>query len=223
MLELIAEYKDLLINNTIATIIMVVLSTLFSYVLGLPLGIAVVITKERSIAPNRTVYSVLEWIINIGRSIPFIILMVTLIPLTRTIMGTAIGIKGATLPLVIAAAPFVARMVETSLEEAGGGIIEAAQSTGANVMQIVFKVLLPESLPSIIRGVSITFITLFGYVAMAGAIGAGGLGDVAIRYGYYRGESELMYVTLVILIILVQLIQSFGNFVAKRVDKRTRK
>lgn len=212
-----------MLDNTWITIYQTTLSTLFAYVLGVPLGVLLYITQPRGIWPHRSLNAVLGWIVNIGRSIPFIILLVALIPLTRLIMGSAIGPKAIILPLVIAAAPFVARMVESALLEVDAGVIELAQSVGSTVRQIVWKVILPESLPSIVFGASITFITLFGYSAMAGAIGGGGLGDIAIRYGYYKYQTDVMIATIVILIILVQIIQILGNGISRRIDKRIKK
>ncbi len=170
--------------------------------------------------PRRILNTVLGWIINIGRSIPFIILLVALIPLTRILVGTSLGVAGAVVPLIFAAAPFVGRMVEQSIAEVDGDLIEAAQSFGASAWQIVYKVFLKESLPSLVRGASITFITLFGYSAMAGTVGAGGLGDIAIRYGYQRYQDDVMIVAVILCIILVQVVQSVGSLIARRIDKR---
>jgi D-methionine transport system permease protein len=166
---------------------------------------------------------VVGWIVNVGRSIPFIILFAALMPFTRMVMGIAIGPRAAILPLVIAATPFVARMVESSLQEIDHGVIEVAQSTGSTVGQIVWKVILPESKPSIVLGSSITFITLIGYVAMVGAFGAGGLGDVAIRYGFYKYQTDVMIATIIILIILVQIVQLLGNGISRKIDRRIKK
>ena len=170
--------------------------------------------------PHRAINAVLGWIINIGRSIPFIILLVAIIPFTRLVVGTSLGVPGAIVPLVVSAAPFVGRMVEQSLAEVDASLIEAAQSFGATVWQIVIKVYLMESLPSLIRGFSITLITLLGYSAMAGTVGAGGLGDIAIRYGYQRYMVDMMIATIVILIVVVQVIQSVCDFAARKVDKK---
>ncbi|MEG2934095.1 MAG: methionine ABC transporter permease [Gordonibacter sp.] len=186
------QYGLLLAQGTLDTLVMTVVATLFAYVIGVPLGVALVVTAPGGLRPHRALSTVLGWIVNVGRSIPFIILLVALIPLTRLIVGTSLGVPGAVVPLVAAAAPFVGRMVEQSLAEVDGGLVEAAQSFGASVWQIVRKVFLRESLPSLIRGASITFITLFGYVAMAGTVGAGGLGDIAIRYGYQHYQPEVM-------------------------------
>jgi len=222
MREFLAEYGQLLIDGTGATIVMTGLSTVLTYALGVPLGVLVTITAPGSLRPHRAFNAVLGWIVNVGRSVPFIILLVTLIPATRFIVGTSLGTPGAIVPLVIAATPFVARMIEAALREVDAGVIEAAQSFGASNAQIVWKVMLREGLPSIVRGVSITFITLFGYSAMAGVIGAGGLGDVAVRYGYYRYQTDVMFATIAILIVLVQVIQSTGDLLARGIDKRNR-
>lgn len=220
IMDLLLEFKDLLILGTWQTLYVTFLSTLVAYVLGIPLGILVVVTAPGSIAPNRGVHELLGGIINIGRSIPFIILLVALIPFTRLVVGTSIGPKATIVPLTIAATPFVARIIEQSLVEVEHGVLEMAQAMGATSMQIIFKVLLPESLPSIIRGVSITIISLVGYYAMAGAVGGGGLGDLAIRYGYHRNQSDVMFVTIILLVIFVELIQLLGNGTAKKMDKR---
>ena len=175
---------------------------------------------KKGLRPHAAFNAVLGWIVNIGRSIPFIILLVALIPFTRLVVGTSLGVPGAIVPLVVAAAPFVGRMVEQSLAEVNAGLVEAAQSFGASTWQIVTKVFLWESLPSLIRGFSITLITLLGYSAMAGTVGAGGLGDIAIRYGYQRYETEIMIATIIILIILVQIVQSACDASARKVDKK---
>ena len=220
--EFFAQYSSLLTQGTWDSILMTLGATLFAYILGIPIGVAVVMTDKDGLSPNPAVNMVLGWIVNIGRSIPFIILLVAIIPFTRLIVGTSLGIKGALVPLVIASAPFVGRMVEQSLKEVDPGLVEAAQSFGASNWQIVSKVLLKESLPSLIRGVAITAIAVFGYTAMAGTVGAGGLGDIAIRYGYQRYQTDVMIVTIIISIVLVQLIQSMGDFAARKLDKRNR-
>ena len=218
--DFFAQYGQLLLEGTWQTVLMTVISTVFSYLFGLPLGVLVTVTSEGSLRPHRILNMVLGWIVNIGRSIPFIILLVALIPVTRFLVGTSLGVVGAIVPLVVAATPFVARMVESSLQEVSAGCIEAAESFGASTMQIIWKVLLPEALPSLIRGGSIAFITLFGHSAMAGAIGAGGLGDIAVRYGYYRYQDNVMVATIIILIVLVQLVQTIGDRIARVIDKR---
>ena len=215
------QYGSLLAQGTVDTLTMTVTSTVFAYLIGLPLGVLLTVTAPGGLRPHKVLGAVLGWIANIGRSVPFIILMVVLIPVTRWIVGTSLGVAGAIVPLTIAAAPFVARMVEQSLAEVDGGLIEAAQSFGARTQQIVAKVLLRESLPSLIRGASITFVTVFGYAAMAGMVGAGGLGDIAVRYGYHRYEGDLMIAALLLCIILVQIFQTLGNGVARKVDKRS--
>lgn len=214
------QYGLLLAEGTWATIVMTVVSTVFAYVIGVPIGVALVITQPGGLKPHRVINAVLGWIVNIGRSLPFIILLVALIPLTRFIVGTSLGTPGAIVPLVVAAAPFAARMVEQSLAELDGGLIEAAQSFGASTWQIVVKVYLRESLPSLVRGVSITFVTLFGYSAMAGTVGAGGLGDIAIRYGYQRYQNDVMIAAVLLCIVLVQVFQTVGNAIARSIDKR---
>lgn len=214
------QYGMLLLTATWDTLVMVVISTLFAYVIGLPIGVAFAVTSPNGLHPIRWLNVVLGWIINIGRSIPFIILLVAIIPFTRFIVGTALGVQGAIVPLVVAAAPFVARIVEQSLAEVDPGLIEAAESFGSNNWQIVYKVMLKESLPSLIRGAAITFVTLFGYAAMAGTVGAGGLGDVAIRYGYQRWNEEVMIAAVVICVIVVQVFQSLGDYAARKIDHR---
>lgn len=203
------------------TIVMSLVSTAFAYVLGVPLGVLLVLTDpKKGLVPHRAFNAVLGWTVNIGRSIPFIILLVALIPFTRLVVGTSLGVPGAIVPLVVAAAPFVARLVEQSLAEVDAGLVEAAQSFGASTWQIVVKVYLWESLPSLVRGFSITLITLLGYSAMAGTVGAGGLGDIAIRYGYQRYMAEIMIATIVILIVIVQVIQSSCDVAVRRIDKK---
>lgn len=224
MLETISafwgQYGSLLLNGIWDTFLMTGASTLFAYLLGLPLGVLLVLTNDHGICPCRTLNRMLGWVINVGRSLPFIILMVCVMPLTKLLVGTKIGVLGAIPPLVISAAPFIARMVETALTEVDAGVIEAAQSMGASTFQIVWKVYLPEAKPSLILGGSISIITILAYTAIAGAVGAGGLGDIAIRYGYQRGEDGMMWVTVVFLIVLVQLIQSGFSWVSNRIDKR---
>ena len=170
--------------------------------------------------PVHLTYRVLDWIVNIGRSVPFIILMVAIMPFTRMVVGTTIGVKGAIPPLVVSAAPFIARMVETSLNEVDAGVVEAAQSMGASTLQIVWKVYLPEAKPSLILGGAISLVTILAYTAIAGTVGAGGLGDIAVRYGHQRGITSVMWVTVVFLIILVQVVQLIFNWLSRRIDKR---
>ncbi len=215
-----AEYGAILAEGVGDTLVMVVASTFFAYLIGLPMGVVSVLTQPHGIRPHRGVNAVLGWIINIGRSFPFAILMVALFPFTKLVMGTRLGLRGAVLPLVVASAPFVARMVETSLSEVDAGVIEAAQSMGASTLQIVRKVYLPEAMPSLILGGSITLIAIVGYTAIAGMVGAGGLGDLAIRYGHQRHVPSVMWVTVIILIILVQVVQSVFSRLSVRIDKR---
>ena len=212
------NYGMLLAQGTWDTLLMTIVSTFFAYVIGIPLGVLCVLTSPKGLMPHRIFNMVLGWIINIGRSIPFIFLLVALIPFTRFIVGTSLGVPGAIVPLVISAAPFIARMVEQSIEEVDGGLVEAAQSFGANTWQIVYKVFLREALPSLVRGFAIVFITILGYSAMAGCVGAGGLGDIAIRYGYQRYQDDVMIATVIILIVIVQIVQSACNFAARKME-----
>ncbi|MBQ5832789.1 MAG: ABC transporter permease [Selenomonadales bacterium] len=210
----------LLLKSLWETIYMVALSTVIATAAGIPLGVILVCTDRGGILQNLGINRVLGWIVNATRSTPFIILMVAIIPLTRMIVGTSIGIAAAMVPLCIAAAPFIARLVETSLKEVDGGVIEAAQSMGATPWQIITKVMIPEAMPSIISGITITIINLIGCSAMAGAVGGGGLGDLAIRYGYQRFQADVMIITVVILIIMVQVVQSVGDYASRRLNKR---
>ena len=219
----IARYGAMLLRETGNTLIMTGMATLFAYILGLPMGVLITISHPRGIWPHATFHRVLGWVVNIGRSLPFIILIVLLFPLTKLIVGTKLGVLGAIVPLIVAAAPFVARMVETSLAEVDDGVIEAAQSMGATTWQIVWKFYLPEALPSLTLGGSISIISILAYTAIAGAVGAGGLGDVAVRYGYHRSEPVVLVVTAVLLILIVQLIQSLFNRLSRRIDKRIRR
>ena len=218
--EFWAQYGKLLIDGTVDTLVMVIISTLFAYLLGLPMGVALVLTQPHGIRPNGFINRLLGWIINIGRSLPFIILMIAIMDFTKLIVGTKIGVKGAIVPLVVSAAPFIARMVETSLAEVDSGVLEAAQSMGASTLQIVWKVYLPEAKPSLILGGAISIVTILAYTAIAGAVGAGGLGDLAIRYGYQRKVPSMMLVTVILLIVLVQIIQFIFSWVSNRIDKR---
>lgn len=215
-----ADYVSLLGKGMLDTLYMTILSTAFAYLFGLPLGIILVITGENHITPNKKLNVILGGIINITRSVPFIILLIAIIPFTRLIVGSTIGATASVVPLVIGAIPFVARMVETSLKDMEWGVIEAAQAMGTSPWRIITKVMVPETLPSLILGLSITTITLIGYSAMAGAVGGGGLGDIAIRYGYYRYKKELMFLTIILLIVIVQVIQSTGNFLSRKIDKK---
>ena len=217
-----ARYGPLLIDGVKDSLVMTGVSTVFAYMLGLPLGVLLVLTQPHGIRPNRIINRVLDWVINIGRSLPFIILMVAIMDFTKLIVGTKIGVRGAIVPLVVSAAPFIARMVETSLSEVDAGVVEAAQSMGASTFQIIRKVYLPEATPSLVLGGAISVITILAYTAIAGAVGAGGLGDLAIRYGYQRRLPSMMLVTVVFLIVLVQVIQLVFNCLSTRIDKRLR-
>ncbi|GIP24027.1 methionine ABC transporter permease [Paenibacillus sp. J22TS3] len=196
---------------TIDTLKMLGASSLLTFIIGLPLGVLLFVTARSNSAFFRFVYRILSLIVNILRSVPFIILIVALIPVTRSIFGVSIGVPGTIPPLVIGAAPFFARLVETALREVDRGVIEAATSMGASTLQIIRKVLLPESMPGLIAGMTITVVTLVSYTAMAGMVGGGGLGDLAIRYGYQRYEMEVMIVAVVFMVILVQLLQMLGD------------
>jgi D-methionine transport system permease protein len=218
--EFLNVYASLLGQGIADTLAMLLISTFFAYLIGLFLGIVLYVTEPAGLRPHKALNAVLGWIINMGRSIPFIILLVAVMPMTRTLVGTTTGVRGVIPPLVLSTAPFVARMVQQSLAEVPKDAIEAAESCGASVPRIVVSALLPEALPSIVRGISITLITALGYTAIAGAVGAGGLGDIAIRYGYYRYEDEVMLVTVVLMIILVQIIQSTCDAIAKAIDHR---
>ena len=206
-------------QSTLQTLNMVFFSTLFSVVLGLPLGILLCITapgRNGGIKPKPVLNVILSKIVNVLRSFPFIILILVLFPLSRLIIGTAIGTKATIVPLSIAAAPFVARLVETSLKDVDPGVIQAARVMGSTTSQIVFRVLLPEALPSLISGLTLTIINLIGYSAMAGAVGGGGLGDLAIRYGYQRFRPDVMAIAVIVILLLVELIQFIGNKISSR-------
>ncbi len=212
----------MLINGILETIYMVFVSSLISYAIGIPLGIFLVVSSKNGIKPMKTLNFVLGFIINILRSIPFIILLVMVMPITRFLVNTTIGPTAVIPPLVISAAPFLARMVEASLNEVDAGVIEAAKSMGASNMQIILKVLLPEAKPSLLIGVAISMTTILGYSAMAGFAGGGGLGTIAVNYGYYRYQTDIMLITVFILIIIVQIIQESWMRLAKISDKRTK-
>lgn len=210
----------LLVEALGQTLTMVFTSGLIGFALGIPLGVALHLSKDGGQLENRTLNKVLGTVVNIGRSIPFIILLVAIIPFTRFIVGSSIGTAAAIVPLTVGAIPFIARLVEGALLEVPSGLVEAAQAMGATSQQIVTKVLLPEALPGIINAITITLVTLVSYSAMAGTVGGGGLGDVGIRYGYQRFDGTVMMITVVMLVILVQLIQSVGDHLVKRFDHR---
>lgn len=202
------------------TIFMTIASGIFGFILGLPTGIVLFLTRQGQVLENRVLNSAISVVINVFRAIPFIILIVWMIPFTRAVVGTSIGIGAALVPLSIGAAPFIARMVENSLIEVPGGLVEAARAMGATPFQIVYKVLLPEALPSLINVASITLITLVGYSAMGGAVGAGGLGQIGYQYGYIGYDAVIMNIVLLLLIALVFVIQFLGDMLSKRVDHR---
>ncbi len=201
---------------------MVALSSLLSYLIGIPLGILLIVTDKDGIQPNGIINTVLGIIINLMRSVPFIIMLLAALPLTRFIVRTTLGPKAVVVPLVLAAAPYIARMVESSLKEVGAGVVEAAKSMGASNFQIVRKVMLPEAKPSLLMGAAISITTILGYSTMAGFVGGGGLGTLAINYGYYRYQTDVMLVTVVVLVIIVQLIQESFLWMARHADKRAR-
>ena len=211
---------DMIITGIGQTLYMTILSTVVGYVFGLPLGVMLAVFDKDGLRPNKAVYKVLDVISNIIRSIPFLILIILIIPLTRIIVGQSYGSSATVVPLVVAAIPFIGRMVESSIKEVDAGVVEAARSMGASDLRIIVKVLLLESRTSLITGATIAIGTILGYSAMAGSVGGGGLGDTAIRYGYYRYESQIMIVTVILLVVLVQVFQSIGMIIASKLDKR---
>ena len=202
------------------TLYMTLVSTFFGYVLGLPMGIILNVTRKEGLRPNRVIYGIGDFICNIVRSVPFLILLILLIPFTKFVVGKSYGSTATIVPLVICAAPYIARVVESSLNEVDAGVIEAAKAMGASNLQIIFKVLLVEARVSLLTGATITTGILLGYSAMSGTVGGGGLGDIAVRYGYYRWQADIMIVTVVLLIIIFQLIQNFGTALARFIDHR---
>ena len=206
--------------SLLQTLEMVFFSTVFSLFLGFPLGVLLCVTNPLGIAPRPVLNQVLSRIVNALRSFPFLILMILLIPLSRLIIGTGIGTEATIIPLSIAAAPFVARVIESALNEVGAGVIQAAKAMGSTTWQIIYKVLIPEAMPSIISGVTLTIINLIGYSAMAGTIGGGGLGDLAIRYGYQRFRTDIMVATVVVILVLVEVIQLIGTTLSNRMLKK---
>lgn len=222
MAEFWNEYGMIILEGLRDTTIMVVASTIFAYIIGLPLGVLLIVTRPGGIWEKPWLNRIVGWIVNIGRSIPFIILMILLLGFTKLLVGTMIGVRGAIPPLVISAAPFVARMVESSLSEVDGGVVEAAQSMGASPWQIVTKVYLPEARPSLILGASISIVTIIAYTTIAGTIGAGGLGDLAVRYGYVRSVPPVLLSTVLLIIVMVQVIQSLFSWLSVKLDKRLR-
>jgi len=211
---------DLLLTGTIDTLLMVGVSAIVAFLIGLPLAVILVNTSEQGIYPSKKINHALGTVINITRSVPFLILMVALIPLTSWIVGTSYGVWAAVVPLTLAATPFFARIAEVSLREVDQGLIEAAQAMGCNRKQIVWHVLLPEALPGIVAGFTVTIVTMINSSAIAGAIGAGGLGDIAYRYGYQRFDMQMMFAVIVVLVALVMIVQAFGDSLASQLDKR---
>ena len=219
-MEFNAALVGLLLEGLRDTLIMVLASTVMGYVLGLPLGVLLTVTDRDGISPHPVLYKVLDFIVNIMRSIPFIILLILLIPFTKFIVGQSYGTRGTIPPLTVAAAPFIARLVEGSLKEVDRGVIEAAQSMGASKWAIITKVMLGEARTSLLVGVTISLGTILGYSAMAGTVGGGGLGDIAIRYGYYRWETGIMLITVAVIVVLMQVLQAVGNLLSRKLDRR---
>ena len=211
----IGKYGALLAQGTVDTAVMVLASTLGAYIIGIVLGTLLTVLAPDGLRPNRVAYSVIGWIVNMARSLPFIILLLFLIPVTRTVVGTTLGVPAAVFPLIVSAAPFVARMVESSEAEVDRGLVEAATSMGASTWEIILKVYLREGLPSLLRGLSIVIITILGYTAMAGTVGSGGLGDYAIRYGYQRVMTDVTVVTIIVVLLMVTIIQTLGTFLER--------
>lgn len=215
-----SELVSMLAEETLVTLYMTIFSTSLGYLFGLPMGVLLTISDKEGLKPNTVLYKILDVIANIVRSVPFLILLILLIPFTRFVIGKSYGPTATVVSLTVAAIPFIARMVESSLKEEDAGVIEAARSMGAGTFQIVWKVMLVEARTSLINGATIATATILGYSAMAGAVGGGGLGDVAIRYGYHRYEADIMFITVILLILLVQLFQTAGTKIANRLDKR---
>lgn len=215
-----SKWISLLLDNTWISIYMTLISTLIAYAIGLPLGVILVVTAPGGLRPSKTLYKILDFVVNIVRSVPFLILLITIMPLTKLIVGKSYGPAATIVPLALAAAPFVARLVESSLLEVDHGVIEAAQSMGAGLFTIIFKVLLAEARTSLIVGATIALGTILGYSAMAGVVGGGGLGNIAIQYGYYRNQLNVMYAAVIILVVIVQVLQIIGTKLSKKLDKR---
>ncbi|MDM1293149.1 methionine ABC transporter permease MetI [Sphingobacterium sp. N143] len=211
---------NLLLSGTLETLMMTFLSGFFGFLIGLPLGIYLFLTRKHQLLENKSMHQIVSLIVNVFRSIPFIILIVWMIPFTRNIVGTSIGMSAAMVPLSIGAAPFIARLVENSLLEIPNGLIEAARAMGASTQQVIFKVLLPEALPSLVNNATITLITLVGYSAMGGAVGAGGLGQIGYQYGYVGYDTFIMNSVLILLILIVFLLQYTGDYISKKVNHR---
>lgn len=214
------QMVEILGNGILETLYMTIVSTAFAYLFGIPLGVILYITDKKGICNNRIINFIVGAVVNMIRSIPFLILLVAILPFTRFVVGTTIGSTATIVPLIVAATPFVARMVESSLKEVDLGVIEAARAMGSSVSQIIFKVLLPEAKPSLLVGCTISLATILGYSAMAGFVGGGGLGAIAINYGYYRYQGDIMWITVILLVVIVQLFQEAGLKLVRKVDKR---
>lgn len=214
------QMTEILINGILETLYMTILSTAFAYLFGIPVGVILYITDKKGICHNNIINFLVGAVVNMIRSVPFLILLVAILPFTRLIVGTTIGSTATIVPLVVAATPFVARMVESSLKEIDPGVIEAAKAMGSSALQIIFKVLLPEARPSLLVGGTISLATILSYSAMAGFVGGGGLGAIAINYGYYRYQAEIMWITVALLVVIVQLFQEIGLRFVSKVDKR---
>lgn len=214
------EMTIMMIDGVRETLFMTLLSAIFGYLLGLPMGVALAVTDKNGIRPNAVVYKILDVVANVVRSIPFLILLILIMPLTKLLVGRSYGTAATVVPLTVAAAPFIGRMIESSLNEVDRGVIEAAQSMGADTMTIIIRVLLVEARTSILVGVTIALGTILGYSAMAGIVGGGGLGDIAMRYGYYRYEKEIMFVAVILLVVLVQIFQTLGMKMSVKLDRR---
>ncbi len=217
-----SEMTIMMLDGVKETLFMTLLSTLFGYLLGVPMGIALAVTDQNGIRPNAVVYKILDVVANIVRSIPFLILLLLLMPVTKMLVGKSYGTAATVVPLTVAAAPFIGRMIESSINEVDRGVIEAAQSMGAGTMTIITRVLLVEARTSILVGVTIALGTILGYSAMAGIVGGGGLGDIAMRYGYYRYDEAIMFVSVVLLVVLVQIFQTLGMKMSVKLDRRKR-
>lgn len=214
------QIREMILNGILETLYMTVVSTLFGYVFGLPMGVLLCISDKDGLKPHPVLYKILDFIANIVRSVPFLILLILLIPFTRFLLGKSYGSTATIVPLTVAAIPFIARMVESSLKEVDNGVVEAARAMGAGTMRIILRVLLVDARTSLITGATIAIGTILGYSAMAGAVGGGGLGDIAVRYGYYRYQTDIMIVTVILLIVIVQIFQSVGMLIANRLDRR---
>jgi len=214
------ELYDLVLNGTLETLYMVFLSGILTIAIGLPLGVLLFVSRPQGLAASPKINVLLGAVVNVGRSLPFVVLLIALIPLTRLIVGTTLGSTAAVVPITLGAIPFFARIVESALDEVDAGRIEAIQAMGGNLRHIIFTVLLPEALPALLAGVTLTLVMLIGFSSMAGVIGGGGLGDLAIRYGYQRFNNQVMIATIVVLVIMVQLVQSVGDRLVRSLAHR---